>query len=234
MEKLVYAKALLCLGVFYCVPRIHCLPENIDSNVKDVQFSSITGKVLSNDDAWYVPNWQIETVVHLKGGTQKAFLRDDGSFTFSNVPPGSYIIEVTHPNYTYEPVRVEINSKGKIRARKVNYIQNSQIIQVPYPLKLKPYSLTRYFQIREQWRITDFLFNPMILMMVFPLLLVMVLPRMMNDPEARKEMEQFSNLTKYDMPEMSEVITSFFGGGNEQKSKSIKQAKKGNKSCKND
>lgn len=47
-------------------------------------------------------------------------------------------------------------------------------------------------------------------------------------------MEQFSNLTKYDMPEMSEVITSFFGGGNEQKSKSIKQAKKGNKSCKSE
>lgn len=39
-------------------------------------------------------------------------------------------------------------------------------------------------------------------------------------------MEQFSNLTKYEMPEMSEVITTFLGGGNEQKPKSIKQSKK--------
>ncbi|XP_014282665.1 ER membrane protein complex subunit 7 homolog [Halyomorpha halys] len=235
MESSSFAKVLLCFGlVYYCVPSSLCLSENIELNIKDVQFSSITGKIFPIEDQWSLLNWQSETDVHLKGGTQKAFLRDDGSFTFSNVPPGSYIIEVTNPHYSYEPVRVEINSKGKIRARKVNYIQSSQIIQVPYPLKLKPYGMTRFFQLREQWRITDFLFNPMILMMVFPLLLVMVLPRMMNDPEARKEMEQFSNLTKYDMPEMSEVITSFFGGGNEQKTKSIKPAKKGNKSSKSE
>lgn len=89
--------------------------------------------------------------------------REDGSFTFSNVPAGSYVLEVTNPHYAYEPVRVEINSKGKIRARKVNYIQTSQVIQVPYPLKLKPYGFTRFFQMREQWRITDFLFNPMVI-----------------------------------------------------------------------
>lgn len=39
-------------------------------------------------------------------------------------------------------------------------------------------------------------------------------------------MEQLNNLTKYDMPEMSELITSFFGGADKQKAKSIKPAKK--------
>ncbi len=29
-------------------------------------------------------------------------------------------------------------------------------------------------------------------------------------------MEQLQNLTKYDMPEVSEMITSFFSGGNEK------------------
>lgn len=80
----------------------------------------------------------------------------------NNVPSGSYVVEIVTPNYLYEPIRVEINSKGKYRARKVNYIQTSQVIQVPYPLKLKPISAARYFQVREQWRITDFLFNPMV------------------------------------------------------------------------
>lgn len=47
-------------------------------------------------------------------------------------------------------------------------------------------------------------------------------------------MEHFNNLTKYDMPEMSEVITSFFGGGgggggDKQKPKALKSSKKGNK-----
>lgn len=88
--------------------------------------------------------------------------REDGTFIISNVPSGSYVIEVVNPNCVYEPVRVEINSKGKFRARKVNLIQTSQVIQVPYPLKMRPLTPFRYFQVREQWRVTDFLFNPMV------------------------------------------------------------------------
>lgn len=90
------------------------------------------------------------------------FFREDGTFTINNVPSGSYVVEVANPNYAYEPVRVEINSKGKYRARKVNYIQTSQVLQVPYPLKMKPLNRFRYFQVREQWRVTDFLFSPMV------------------------------------------------------------------------
>lgn len=90
------------------------------------------------------------------------YFREDGTFIISNVPSGSYMVEVVNPNYVYEPVRVEINSKGKFRARKVNLIQTSQVIQVPYPLKMRPLAPFRYFQVREQWRMTDFLFNPMV------------------------------------------------------------------------
>jgi hypothetical protein len=51
---------------------------------------------------------------------------------------------------------------------------------------MKPLGAFRYFQIREQWRVTDFLYSPMVLMMVVPLILVMVLPKLMSDPETRK------------------------------------------------
>lgn len=34
------------------------------------------------------------------------------------------------------------------------------------------------------------LMNPMVIMMILPLLLITVLPKMMNDPETKKEMEQ--------------------------------------------
>lgn len=88
--------------------------------------------------------------------------REDGTFTINSVPSGSYVVEVANPDYAYEPVRVEINSKGKYRARRVNYIQTSQVVQVPYPLKMKPVKRFRYFQVREQWRVTDFLFSPMV------------------------------------------------------------------------
>jgi ER membrane protein complex subunit 7 len=53
-------------------------------------------------------------------GEMKGFLKGDGTFVISKVPSGSYVVEILNPNYLYEPVRVEINNKGKFRARKVN------------------------------------------------------------------------------------------------------------------
>jgi len=199
------------------------------SREKEVQYVYVSGKVYPPDNYLGGETWQRETQVHLRGSNQRGFIREDGSFVFTYVQPGSYIVEVTSPNYFYEPIRVEITAKGKIRARKVNYIQASQVFQVPYPLKLRPLGQTRYFQIREQWRITDLLLNPMVLMTVLPLVVFMLLPKMMNDPEARKEMEQLSNFTKYDFPEMSEVMTSIFGSGAQQKARSRQANKKGNK-----
>ncbi|XP_036332125.1 ER membrane protein complex subunit 7 homolog [Rhagoletis pomonella] len=174
-----------------------------------------------------------ETSLSINSGEYKGFLREDGSFIISSVPSGSYVLEVHHPDYYYEPIRVEINPKGKFRARKVNYVQPSQIIQVPYPLKMKALTRFKYFQTREQWKITDFLFSPMVLMMVLPLLVMLVLPKMINDPETKKEIEniQFPKVSN-EMPEISEMITSFFSGAKppekEKKTVSSKQNKKRN------
>lgn len=58
----------------------------------------------------------------------------------------------------------------------------------------------------------------MILMMVVPLILMLILPRMMNDPETKKEMESLNiNKLSGDMPEISEMITSFFTGAKPSK-----------------
>lgn len=78
------------------------------------------------------------------------------------MPSGSYDVEVANPDYMFEPVRVDITSKGKIRARKLNLLQPAQVQLTTYPLKFKAKGKPNYFQQREQWRITDFLFNPMV------------------------------------------------------------------------
>lgn len=200
----------------------HINAENEEDHSMDLYV--IEGKVFPWENA-ASSGWQLMTHVMVNGGEHYGFLREDGTFVISNVPSGSYIVEVVNPNYLYEPVRVEINSKGKFRARKVNLIQTSQIIQVPYPLKMRPLSLFAYFQAREQWRVTDFLLNPMVLMMILPLLLL-ILPKIVNDPETRKDMEQFNNLTICNMPEMSEVLTAFLSSGEKPKPKAIKAAKK--------
>ncbi|CAD6207342.1 GSCOCG00010179001-RA-CDS [Cotesia congregata] len=213
-------KSICLLFIFV---NINCIFAESDEDLSNDLYV-IEGKVFPWDGS---PNgWQLMTHVMANGGEYYGYLREDGTFTISNVPSGSYIVEVVNPNYAYEPVRVEINSKGKFRARKVNLIQTSQVIQVPYPLKMRAVTPFRYFQVREQWRVADFLFSPMVLMMILPLLLIMVIPKVMNDPETRKDLEQFNSLTSYNMPEMSEVITSFLTGNDKQKTKAIKATKK--------
>jgi len=88
--------------------------------------------------------------------------RSDGSFSVSSVPPGSYILEVTHPTYVFDLVRVEISSKGKIRARILNNIQPSSIQTLNYPLRFKARGQAKYFEAREQWRLTDVIYSPMV------------------------------------------------------------------------
>merc|ERR1712038_674523 len=85
--------------------------------------------------------------------------------------------------------------------------------QLPYPIKAKPLGKFRYFQKREEWKVTDVLFNPMLMGMVMPLLLITVLPKMMQDPETKKEMEEMqAKMNVQNVPEMSEMITNLFGG----------------------
>lgn len=76
----------------------------------------------------------------------------------------------------------------------------------------------------------------MVLMMVLPLLLMLVLPKMINDPETKKELEniQFPKMNN-EMPDLSEMVTSLFTGGKppvaEKDKKSLtssKQTKKRN------
>ncbi|VVC99100.1 unnamed protein product [Leptidea sinapis] len=218
--KLYWAIAFWCL-----CQNIWCAANSLDEEI-DLGRHVIEGRVFPPDDEM-TNNWQVDTRIHVNGGEHIGFIKSDGTFTVQNVPSGSFVVEVLNPDYMYEPVRVEINSKGKFRARKVNYIQTSQVIQVPYPLKMKPMYKLRYFQVREQWRVTDLLFNPMVVMMVLPLLLIMVLPKMMSDPETKEDLKQISNMTKMtELPEMSEMITSLFNSGSKASTSKTKQVKK--------
>ena len=75
-------------------------------------------------------DWHWNTRILVDGGLRSAFIREDHSFAVAGLTPGSYLIEVINPDFFYEPVRVDITSKGKIRARKVNNLQPNQVNQV--------------------------------------------------------------------------------------------------------
>ena len=72
----------------------------------------------------------------------------------------------------------------------------------------------RYFQKREEWKITDLLMNPMIIMMLLPLLLITVLPKMMGDPETQKEMQEMQrNMANTQNQVMEQYIYCHIGQG---------------------
>lgn len=188
----------------------------------------IEGKVsvsMTND-----PEWVGTSRVLVDGGEYVGFLKSDGSFTVNNVPSGSYLVEIAHPTYVFEPARVDITSKGKFRARRMNNIQPSAVNQISYPLKFKARAKANYFQQREQWRITDMLMNPMVLMMVMPFLMIMVLPKLINsnDPEMQKEMQSSMNMLnpKQNLPDMSEMLAGFFGGNEPKRATKSKPSKR--------
>ncbi|XP_040581111.1 LOW QUALITY PROTEIN: endoplasmic reticulum membrane protein complex subunit 7 [Lepeophtheirus salmonis] len=184
----------------------------------------IEGKVTSPDGT--DPLWYSRCRILIDGGDfHRGFLKSDNSFVIQGLSPGSYLVEVLHPDYSYPSARVDINSKGKIRARKVNNLQPSQVNQIQYPLRMKPAGRINYFEKREQWKWTDVLMNPMILMMVLPLLLITVLPKLMIDPETKKEMEQMQqNMNvQNQMPEFSELMANFFGAGSSNPSERSKK-----------
>merc|ERR1719219_3082816 len=179
----------------------------------EINLFQIEGKVAPPDPK--PKDWHWMTKIYLDGGKRMAYLKEDNSFSITGLQSGSYLLEVSHPDFFYEPVRLDVNSKGKVRARKVNNVQPSQVNQFQYPLRLKTLGRYKYFQTREEWKVTDMLMNPMVIMMVLPLLLITVLPKMMNDPETKREMEQMQQQMNVNnqMPDMSELLANYFGGG---------------------
>lgn len=75
---------------------------------------------------------------------------------------------------------------------------------MPYPLRIQARQPTKYFRQREQWRATDVLMNPMVLMLIVAFGLMVLTPKLVaNDPQLQKELQQGVQMPKMDMPDMS-------------------------------
>lgn len=67
---------------------------------------TIDGKVYSPELYSLDSNWQKDTVVTINDGEYNGFLREDGTFVISNVPSGSYVVDIVNPDYLYESVGI--------------------------------------------------------------------------------------------------------------------------------
>lgn len=100
-----------------------------------------------------------------------------------------------------------------------------------YPLNFESKGYPNYFFKRDQFRVFDLLMSPMVLMMVVPLILVLVLPKLINqDPELQRELQQTTSMLQpgnQNMPNMTEMMYNMFDGGSGTKKKPSKQNREG-------
>lgn len=200
---------------------IKCNPDTITLENTAIsaqnELFTIYGKVNIRKDELDVEN----TRILVDDGRHVAFLRADGTFTIPGLESSTYVVEVVAPRSVYEPMRVDINSKGKIRTRRLNLLQPSDVTLLRYPLNFESKGYPNYFQKREQFRALDLLMSPMVLMMGLPLVLVLILPKLVNqDPELQRELQQTTSMLQpgnQNMPNMSEVMYNMFDGGSTKK-----------------
>lgn len=177
------------------------------------EYFTLRGKINIRADELDLDN----TRVLIDDGQYIGFLRADGTFSIPGLPSGSYIVEVASPRNHYDPVRVDINNKGKVRARRLNLVQPNDITILRYPLNFESKGYPNYFHKREQFRVLDILMSPMVIMMLLPLVLIVILPKLINqDPELQRELQQTSSMLQpnQNLPSMSEFMYNCFGGSN--------------------
>ncbi|ALC39848.1 CG8397 [Drosophila busckii] len=152
----------------------------------------------------------IDVTLSINGGEYLGFVRTNGKFIISAVPSGSYVLNVNHADLHFAPLRIEISQSGQYRARTLNHLRPAKVIRLTYPLELKPLQRRKYFLDREQWNIMDYLLNPMTLLMVVPLVLMLLLPLLIRDPETQREIENMQLLQiPPTMPDLTDMLTSY-------------------------
>lgn len=88
----------------YFISFINCetIGEEIETNSG---LYAIEGKVYAPEI--YSINdfkWQRDTVITINNGEYSGFLKHDGTFSLNGIPSGSYVVEVSNPDYYYESV----------------------------------------------------------------------------------------------------------------------------------
>eukprot|EP00162_Nutomonas_longa_P001973 comp12558_c0_seq1/m.16561 comp12558_c0_seq1/g.16561 ORF comp12558_c0_seq1/g.16561 comp12558_c0_seq1/m.16561 type:complete len:228 (-) comp12558_c0_seq1:36-719(-) len=126
----------------------------------------------------------------LNGGMYVAYLRDDASFVFHDVPPGNYLLEVLSQKFHFPSLRVDITARNN--AAKVRVTLGNDPHQVlPYPLVIAPIKPMQFFQVKEGFSGNFISQNWITLLMVGFMGMMMIFPKLLNiDPDQMKEIQE--------------------------------------------
>ncbi|KAK7730786.1 hypothetical protein SLS57_001618 [Botryosphaeria dothidea] len=140
--------------------------------------------------------------LHSAGPALSAPLRRDGSFVFTDVPAGSYLLSVHARDHAFENLRVDVDADEKARAwqtfrgnewsNKGEKRGEAGRDEGKLVAEVRAVAKKEYYQERGGFNVMSFLKNPMILMGVFSLALIVGMPYLMDnmDEETRAEFEE--------------------------------------------
>lgn len=162
------------------------------------------------------------TRVVLDGGSYVGFLKSDGTFSISDLPSASYMLEVYSTHFMFAPLRVDLSKKftGSVRVSKADLVQGVSTVRIPYDQKLglvmQAIGPIQHFEQLPGWSITSMIFNPMFMMMAMPMVMMYLMPKMMEGmdkeqlAEMQKQQAQMGTAQNFDL---AETLASMTGGG---------------------
>lgn len=125
----------------------------------------------------------------LNAGEHTAYSRRDGSFSFHDVSPGVYLLDVLSVTHMFGQVRVSVQED---RVRAIAYaFPGAEKELTGYPVTLRAHAKYQYFEKRAPLSFRHLLKNPMMLMGLFMVAVMFFMPKMMEnmDPEQMREMQ---------------------------------------------
>lgn len=133
------------------------------------------------------------TEVVLNGGEYRTYTRSDGTFTFHDVKPGIYLLDVLSVDYFFSQVKLNLprSLDQSIQCLEYRY-PGAQKQAIDHPLRLVAAAKKKYFEEREKVGLHILFRNPMMLMLAFTGLIVVIMPKLMEnmDPEEMKKMQE--------------------------------------------
>ncbi|KAG0296469.1 hypothetical protein BGZ96_009422 [Linnemannia gamsii] len=188
-------------------------------SLSTVSAVNVSGYIVGFGENAHPRDLSPQTRVLLSGGQYSSMINKDGKFTFTNVPEGTYLLEVQSSQYNYPTIKLSVaekETKANLVGLGYDWSNNDNPLQLP--LTIVPRAAITYFIPREGFKLSSLFANPMMLMMGASVLMLFVMPKLMAnmDPEAMEEMQGMQDdmqMPSFEMPDISATLAKFSTGG---------------------
>ena len=151
------------------------------------------------------------TRITINDGEYITYTKPDGSFIFYNLSPGIHLLHVQSHTHVFSQVKIQLLEAAMGSAKCIEYAfpgANKQAI--PHPLILTAHAKYDFFEKRQSFSLISTLKNPMVMMMLFSVVLMLIMPKMMEnlDPE---QQEQFKQRMQSNQGDPTKILSQLWG-----------------------